>query len=125
MKKKYLLFSFCLFAIPIAFAKAETCKDVPQKDDMHSQTVCFYPYNSLELAYQDALKQSSEDAKYLKRTLPKKHYVDDSSEVVNIEYNPKSASRYVINLGYGGGETVWTMVKLPHKVKITFDYYPD
>ena len=105
-------------------AYSETCKDVPQKDEMHAQTVCFYSGTSLESAYQQALKSNEPDNKQLRASLPKKQLEEKSTDAY-VTYKPINQSKYRINLLYDGGETIWTLVKMGSKVKIIFDYYPD
>ncbi len=105
-------------------AHSATCKDVPQKDEMHSQTVCLYPNMSIERAYEHALKSNEPDGKQLRKALPKKH-LEEKSTLAYVAYEPISPSKYQINLLYDGGETIWTMVKKSGNVKIIFDYYPD
>ena len=124
MTKNLLMIFLGLFLTASAFAKSKTCKDLPQKDEMHGQKACVYYFNTIQRAYQEALGENSEDASHLARSLPSKKS-ETSANNVTVEYDPKSRSRYVINLRYPGGETVWTLLRSANKVTIVFDYYPD
>ena len=103
---------------------AAVCKDVPQKDEMHSQTVCTYFSSTVADAYHQAKISNETDGKQLRNTLPSERLEEKSADAY-VTYAPINHSNYQINLMYDGGETVWTILKLNNKVKIIFDYYPD
>jgi hypothetical protein len=103
---------------------AVLCKDIPQKDEMHAQTVCIYSAANIEDAYQQALKSNETEATQLASHLPQKRFEEKRSEAY-VTYTPISPSKYKINLHYDGGETEWMLLKLKNTVKIIFDYYPD
>ena len=99
------------------------CKDVPQKDEMHGQTVCTFARSSLDSAYQAARARFKEDGVHLRAQLPVKR-LNTTHDSVSVLYQP-SRKKYQIDLGYPGGETIWKLYPSAKQVKIVIDYYPD
>lgn len=99
------------------------CKDVPQKDEMHSQTACVFADSSLDRAYQAMRARFKEDGVHLLPALPQKPLKQTHSDVL-VVYKP-AQKKYEIELDYPGGVTIWKLMPGTQQVSIVIDYYPD
>ena len=123
---RLLIAALALSAVQLTAQAKDTnlrCKDVPQKNEMHSQTVCVFADSSLDRAYQAMRKEFKDDGANLLADLPKK-YLEQNRQDVWVAYKP-SPKKYQIDLGYPGGETIWKLYLSAKQVKIIIDYYPD
>ena len=123
---RLLIAAVALSAVQLTAQAKDTdlrCKDVPQKDEMHGQTVCSFSGSSLDSAYQAARARFKEDGVHLRAQLPVKR-LNTTHDSVSVLYQP-SRKQYQIDLTYPGGETVWKLYPSAKQVKIVIDYYPD
>ena len=117
----------CAMLLASLHAHAESCKDIPKKDEMHAQTVCAYGPVTKEQAYQAALRSNKDSAQFLRKKLPTQQTEDvgESDGSPMVTYQPLTPSKYRITMSFDGGETIWTLLETPKQTKIVFDYYPD
>ena len=123
---RFLIAALALSAVQLSAQAKDAelrCKDVPQKDEMHGQTVCSFAGSSLDSAYQAARARFKEDGVHLRAQLPVKR-LNTTHDSVSVLYQP-SRKQYQIDLGYPGGETIWKLYPSAKQVKIIIDYYPD
>lgn len=123
---RFLITALALSAVQMTAQAKDTglrCKDVPQKDEMHSQTVCVFADSSLDRAYQAMRTEFKDDGVNLLPQLPKKR-LEQMRQDVQVVYQP-APKKYQIDLGYPGGETSWKLIPNTQQVKIVIDYYAD
>lgn len=106
-----------------AQAQGAVCKDVPQRDDYHTQTLCLYANTSLPDAYQRA-RQDHDEGRYLLPKLPIKKTQIEQPEVL-VHYKPLGTNKYHIDFGFEGGNTEWTFLDTGRATKLIIDHYPD